>query len=169
MKRIARVFGTVALGLAFSAAAARAQSPTPVTWNVGVGLSLPSPAGYNTGFNARVGATFPLTGQPVWIRPEATLDHFSRSCTGCGTLTIFGVGADAGYTFATSGKVGAYVLGGLRINHESFPAGSTTKMGVNLGGGITFPLAGKVGFLELRYEAAGGGFDLFPLTFGLRF
>jgi opacity protein-like surface antigen len=135
---------------------------------------MPSNSGYNTGFNARIGATFPLAGQPVWIRPEATLDRFSISCTGCGSLTLFGVGADAGYTFQTSGKVGAYVLGGLRINHISasvtgFGSGSSTKLGLNLGGGITFPLASKVGFVEIRYEGAGGGFDLFPITFGLRF
>lgn len=172
MKPIAKVFAATALGLALSATTALAQSPTPITWNVGVGLSLPSTAGFNTGFNARLGAMIPLTGAPVWIRPEATLDHFNVSCAGCGSLNIIGFGADAGYTFKTTGKVGAYILGGLRINRQSVSvgilSGSATKLGINLGGGITFPLASKVGFVELRYEAAGGSFDFFPITFGLR-
>jgi opacity protein-like surface antigen len=179
MKRIAKVFGTAALGLGLLATAAQAQSSTPLTWNAGVGLSMPSNSGINTGFNARVGVTIPLTGEPIWIRPEATLDHFSVSntvcgvLTDCGSFTLFGVGADAGYTFHTTGKIGAYALAGLRINHLSYSVAATgasaTKLGVNLGAGITFPLASKVGFVELRFEDAGGGFNLWPITFGLRF
>ncbi len=173
MKSIVKVLGIAALGLASLATSVSAQSSTPINWNAGVGLSMPSTSGFNTGFNARLGATFTLQDSPVWIRPEAALDHFSVDCTGCGNLTLLGVGGNAGYTFETTGKVAPYVLGGLQITHQSFSvsgySGSVTKLGINLGGGITFPLGNQVGYAELRYVAAGGGFDMIPLTVGLRF
>ena len=178
MKSIVKALGATALGLLLTATAGSAQSSsagssTPITWNAGVGLSMPSTSGFNTGFNFRLGATVPVTGSPVWIRPEAGFDHVSVSCTGCGSLNLFAVGADAGYTFETTGSVGAYVLGGLQITHQSYSvsgySASLTRLGINLGGGMTFPLGGKIGYLELRYVSAGNSFDMFPLTFGLRF
>lgn len=172
MRRIARVLGATVLGLAFVTSAAHAQSANPVTWNAGLGLAMPSTSGFNTGFELRAGATFALTDSPIWIRPEVAFDHFGIDCGGCGNLSLFGVGGDAGYTFVTTSEVGPYVLGGLQITHQGFSvrdySASRTKLGINLGGGITFPLGGESGYVELRYVAA-GDFDLIPITFGLRF
>jgi hypothetical protein len=173
MKRIAKVFGSAALGLALLATTVQAQSSTPVTWNVGVGLSMPSTSGLNTGFHARFGAMIPLASAPVWIRPEVGLDHLGVSCAGCGSLTLFGIGADVGYTFKTTTEVGWYILGGLQITDQSYSVSaystSITRLGMNLGGGMTFPLANHVGYLELRFVSTGGNIDMWPITFGLRF
>ena len=163
------------LGLALLAAPAQAQSK--ITWNGGVGLSLPSTSGLNTGFNVRFGANFTPSGWPVWIRPEAAFDHFSLSCSGCGSTTFIGVSGDAGYNFKTTSHLAPYVLGGLNITHEnvsvSTPFGSAsasqTEFGINIGGGIHFPLGSKKGYLELRYVSAGGGYNFIPITVGLMF
>lgn len=172
MRRIAKALGATVLGLMFAASAAHAQTANPITWNAGLGLAMPSTSGFNTGFELRGGATFTLTDSPVWIRPEVAFDHFAVDCTGCGNLTLFAVGGDAGYTFETESNVAPYVLGGLQITHQGFSAsnysGSRTKLGINLGGGMTFPLGGETGYVELRYVAA-GDFDFIPITFGLRF
>ena len=175
MKRTAKVFGAAALGLALLATTVQAQSSTPVTWNVGVGLSMPSTSGFNTGFHARFGANIPLESAPVWIRPEVGLDHLGVSCAGCGGLPLFDMGADVGYTFKTTTEVGWYILGGLQVTNHSFSESvyrystSFTRLGMNLGGGMTFPLANHVGYLELRFVSTGGNFEMWPLTFGLRF
>lgn len=161
-----------ALGLAVLAAPVQAQK-MPITWNAGVGLTLPSTSGYNTGFNLRFGANFTPKGWPVWIRPEAAFDHFSVSCTNCGSLTAIGISGDAGYNFKTSSSMAPYVLGGLNITHQSFSvsgfSASATKLGINIGGGIKFPLSNMKAYAEIRYVSAGGGLDFIPITVGLMF
>ena len=172
MKGFVKAGIVAALGLAVLAAPVQAQA-MPTQWNAGVGVSLPSSSGFNTGFNLRFGATVNPKGWPVWIRPEAAFDHFSVSCTGCGSLTAIGISGDAGYNFKSGSSMKPYVLGGLNITHQSFSvsgySASATHLGIIIGGGIKFPLGNMKGYAELRYVSAGGGLDFIPISVGLMF
>lgn len=176
MKDIVRAAVAVALGLAVAAAPASAQKKALV-WNAGVELGFPG-TGATTGFGVRVGATLTPTGWPVWLRPEASFDHFGIDCSGCGGITQIGVGADAGYDFKSTSTLKPYALAGLSITHSSwsnsFVPGvsvSGTGLGFDIGGGARLPLGSMKGYGELRYHTVGGtgGVDYFALTVGLLF
>lgn len=164
------------IGLAFLAAPAQAQSS--LRWNGGVELGFPG-QGASTGFGLRVGATFTPQGWPVWIRPEASYDHFGvANCSGsCGSISEYGVIANAGYDFKSSSSLQPYGLAGLGIIHSNWSAPSIlpgfsaggTGVSFDVGGGVRTPLGGMTGYGELRYHAVGSGWDYFAITVGLLF
>lgn len=158
---------------------AGAQGLAPA-FGVRVGASFPTgdvQDELQTGYHVGVSLGFAPILLPLGVRLDATLHQLALAPHGgpgheSEELRIIAGEANVLYRLAL--PFAPYVIGGLGIFNSRDPhtAGDENEFGWNLGAGIRFGLADFSTFAELRYhrfETAGGGVSILPVTVGITF
>lgn len=168
-----------ALALALSLAAlpaARAQSMT--SFGIAAGASIPTGDYGNqtqTGYHGMVTLDVHPPLAPAGLRIDGMFNELDyKSSVSSGKSRIWT--ANANLVINPSGFVGPYLIGGMGIYHQTYPATllggsqSSDHAGLNGGIGFRFGLTGLYAFAEARYhKVLGQPTSFVPVSFGLVF